>query len=596
MSEETKLRDSLIGEVVGGCLLEASVSSGGMGFVFRGRHLGLDKPVAVKVMTPQLARSIEFRERFAREARIAGAIEHPNVVPVYGVGETGDHSYIIMRYLDGAPLHRLLTRQGMDLLMAARLGEQIALALAAVHRAGYVHRDVKPENILLTQRGEAFLTDFGVATEEGQSKPPGRGGSPPYMSPEQCRGEPLDGRSDVYSLGVTLYQSLAGRRPFLATTTAGLMLQHQQDKPPALQILRQDAHPEIIALIEQMLAKAPGDRPFPASELASRFADVQDGLRALRRASSMLIQKRPPGDTAMRGHSVDREDEEQEIEARVEQVEMGLLAMRDDETMFAPGNGGGEGGDRERRRGIDAFARSQYQKAVEYLDRALGFRRDDVRVLVTRGMAKRRMGDVDGAEADYRRALTIEPKNVRAMSALGALLRHKGLTGEAEKLLLSAIGADPASVEARITLGRLYEKAGSPGMARRQYEAAMEGNLHDERPFVALAALLVGQGMTGAAKGYLGSARERNPGSAPALFWLAAVSALEGKQESALKLLEESVKSGLRDASLLEEVEAFSGMRGHPRFVALLRLMRQGGSEHLFAEEEEIAEPPDVEL
>jgi len=590
VGSDTKLRESLVGEIVGGCRLEAPLSGGGMGHVFRARHLTLDKPVAVKLLTPTLAKSAEFRERFAREARIAGAIEHPNVIAIYGTGQSDQFSYIIMRFLDGIPLSRLATRQGLDQLMAARLGEQMCHALGAVHRAGYVHRDVKPENILLTHKGEAFLTDFGVATLSGEAKPPGRGGSPPYMSPEQCRGEPLDGRSDLYSLGVTLYQLLAGRRPFMGTTSASLMLQHQQDTPPPLQLIRQDANPMLVGVIESMLRKPVAHRPSDASALAAVFADVQEDLRALRRASSMLVQRRPSGASASEStirRAIDEGgDEEREVEARVEQVELGLLSMRDEDSMLG-GHGddtvnGDEMSERAARRASDAFGKQQFEKAVEYIDRALGFRPHDPRLLTTRGLAKRRLGDLDGAEADFVEAIERDARNVRAYSALGSLLRQRGRMGEAERLLQRALEIDPASVEARITLGRMYEHMGSTGMARRQYEAAIESNLHDERAYVALAALLVGQGKLGVAKGYLGSARERNPTSAPALYWLGAISAREGKSEYALRLLEDAVKAGLRDWRLLEDGKEFVAQRTTPRFQALMRLMKQGGSEHLF--------------
>lgn len=594
MHADTKLRESLIGTEIGGCRLELPLSGGGMGLVFRAHHLILDKPVAVKLLPPNLAKAAEYRDRFAREARIAGAIEHSNVVAVYGTGQSGEYSYIIMRYLDGAPLSRLATRQGLDQMMAARLGEQLCNALMAVHRAGYVHRDIKPENILLTHRGEAFLTDFGVATETGEARPPGRGGSPPYMSPEQCRGEPLDGRSDLYSLGATLWQLLAGRRPFLGTTAASLMLQHQQDVPPPLQMLRQDANPGLVMLVESMLAKAPERRPANAHELAAAFAEVQEELRALRRASSMLIQQRKPGgssasDSTFRRAIEEGGEEEREIEARVEQVELGLLSMNGEESLagHAPHHGQGQqAGEHAARKGSDAFGKQQFEKAVDYLDRALEFRPADSRLLVTRGLARQRLGDADLAEQDFLAAIESDPRNVRAHSALGALLRLTGRMGEAEQTLQRAIEIDPSSVEARITLGRMYEHMGSFGLARRQYEAAIEANLHDERPFVALSALLIGQGKLGVAKGFLGSARERNPTSAPALYWLGAIAAREGRLDFALRQLEDAVKAGLRDWRLLEDSPEYIKLQQAPRYKALVRLMKQGGSDHIFADSE----------
>ncbi len=590
MPEVISHREQLLGENIGGCLVEAAMGGGSMGWVFRAKHLSLDKTVALKVLDPNLSKSNEVRERFMREARVASAIEHPGVIPIYGVGETDSFAYIIMRFLDGASLYRVLSRQGMDQLLTARIGEQVASALAAVHRAGFVHRDVKPENILITQRGEAFLTDFGVASKQGEAKPAGRAGSPPYMSPEQCKGEAIYGRSDIYSLGVTLYQMLAGRRPFLGVTTASLMLQHQQDDPPRLELIRPEVHPSFAGLIRRMLAKDPSDRPEDSDQVAQELADLQEDLRTLRRRASTLIQRRDglrSSDSTVAPVPAVSEDEG-EVERQVEQMEVGLLAMPGVDPFAGDAPDGqitvsaSVAGERAARGASDAIAKAQFDRAVELVNRALKFRPNDPRLLVLRGHAERRRGNNEAAEADYRLALRHAPADVRALCALGGLLRNQGLTGEAEKLLLKAVELNPSSVEARITLGRMYEKVGSQGAARKQYEAAIEANQHDERPAVALAALLVSQGKPGAAKALLGAARERNPGSASALFWLAAISAEEGRSDFAVGLLEDSIKAGLRDVSLIASTPHFQALNGNPRFQGLLGLLTQGTQKQLF--------------
>jgi Flp pilus assembly protein TadD/predicted Ser/Thr protein kinase len=579
---DKSFREDMIGRTIGGCLIESPVSGGGMAHVFRAKHISLDKTVAMKVLSPLLARSRELRERFAREARIAGAIEHPNVIPVYGTGEADDTCYIIMRFLDGASLYRILSRQGMDQLMAAKIGEQIALALGAVHRAGFVHRDVKPENIVLTQRGEAFLTDFGVACETGTAERPGRGGSPPYMSPEQCRGEPLDGRSDLYSLGVTLFQMLTGRRPFLGVTGASLMLMHQQDVHPPVHSLRPDAQAGFAVLIDSLLAKHPAQRPQNAGALATALRDVQEDLRALRRKSSMLIQRRSPSpaDSTLGKMVRDASGDEREADDKVEDVELGLMSLEPDDAaggtsaVMSTLGGGEDLGTRAARRAQAAMSKERYDKALEHVSRALEFRPKDPRLYVTRGNIRRGMGDDAAAEADYRHALSLDGSHLKALTALGSLMRYDGRLAEAETHLRNAVELDPVNVEARIALGRMYEKAQAPGMARKQYEAAIQSTPHDERPYVALAALLVMQGKHGAAKGLLGSARERNPAYAPALYWLAVVSAAEGKPEPALDQLEAAVKAGYRGAKRVEEQSEFAAIRGHYRFQGLVTLLR----------------------
>jgi len=278
--------------------------------------------------------------------------------------------------------------------------------------------------------------------------------------------------------------------------------------------------------------------------------------------------------------------------------------MRDEDSMLGPASSdetlnGDQAGRMAARQANDALGKQQFEKAVEHIDRALSFKPNDPRLLVTRGLALRRLGNLEAAEKDFHNAIRREERNARAHCALGALLRQVGRTGEAEKSLQRALEIDPSSIDARITLGRLYEHIGSAGMARRQYEAAIESNLHDERPYVALAALLISQGKLGVAKGCLGSARERNPGSAPALYWLAAIAAREGKTDQAAKLVEESVKAGLRDWRLLDSGSEFVEQRNTPRFQALLKLMKQGGSNHLFEDAETFTVgdgSPDVKL
>ena len=590
MGSYVSLRDQLIGEELGGCKILSAIGGGGMGYVFKAYHKALDKNVALKVLTPALRESRELRERFAREARIAGAVEHPNVVAIYSVGEEKGNSYIIMRYIEGASLYRVLSRQGMEPMPVARIGQHIASALAAVHAAGFVHRDIKPENIVMSEKGPAFLTDFGVAAGMGSAEPPGKGGSPAYMSPEQCKGKPLDGRSDLYSLGVTLYQMLTGRRPFLATTAPGLMLMHQQDDYPPIQSLRSEAPPELVYAIDRLLAKDPNKRPANAQELADTLADIQEDLRSRRRRDTMTVKKRetdattsPTGESGFFNLVHENDPEQQsEIAAQAEEIELGLLSAElgdeaavSESFLSVGGSSATEDAaiaDKDAAAARDLLARDKFDKALTRINSAIDKRTNDAALYLTRAAVKRKRKEFDAAEADYRKALELAPDDRRALTGLGALLRTTGKLKEAEDLLKRAIELEPANVEARIAIGKIYEVAGALGLAQKQYKKAVEHAPADERAYVALAAVLISQGKHAAAKGLLGSARELNPTFAPTLYWLAVVLAKGGSYEDAVDMLCQAVKSGFKDRKRLLACKEFEPMYSNPRFALLAEM------------------------
>ena len=207
-----------------------------MGIVYRATQLSLARPVALKLIAPEFAADQGFRERFERESRMAAAIDHPNVIPVYAAGEEDGRLYLVMRWIAGTDLHKVLREDGrMDPVRAARIVEQVGGALDAAHAAGLVHRDVKPANVLLS--GEhAYLADFGltrmVGSDDNLTTAGHFLGTVDYMAPEQFRDEPLDARTDVYALGCVLYAALTGAPPFLRDTVPQTMLAHLHDEPP----------------------------------------------------------------------------------------------------------------------------------------------------------------------------------------------------------------------------------------------------------------------------------------------------------------------------------------------------------------------------
>ena len=229
------MTDVLEGAHIAGCRIETVAGRGGMGIVYRATQLSLGRPVALKLIAPEHAADDGFRERFQRESRMAAAIDHPNVIPVYEAGEEDGRLYLVMRWVAGTDLHRLLRAEGkIDPLRAAEIVNQVAGALDAAHQAGLIHRDVKPANVLLS--GEhAYLADFGLTRFAGADTLTTAGhflGTVDYMAPEQFHPGPNDARADVYALGCVLFAALTGAPPFLRETVPATMLAHLHDKPP----------------------------------------------------------------------------------------------------------------------------------------------------------------------------------------------------------------------------------------------------------------------------------------------------------------------------------------------------------------------------
>ena len=272
------------------------LGQGGFAVVFRARDHTLNRDVAVKVMDTAGAPSPMLADRFVREAQTIARLEHPHIVPIYEVGQTADLLYIMMRCVDGPSLRQLLgssPNHRLSVRDAARVARQVADALAYAHADGVVHRDVKPDNILLDKRGHVMVTDFGIAkaaqaataaqlTTEGMIL-----GTPQYMSPEQATGDPVDGRSDIYSLGIVLYQMLTGGPPFDGDSSARIIAMQISAEPPDVRRIRGDISPQLAAVLARMLAKDPASRYQTASEASRAVVDAlptaaRDRVRPLR--------------------------------------------------------------------------------------------------------------------------------------------------------------------------------------------------------------------------------------------------------------------------------------------------------------------------
>jgi serine/threonine-protein kinase len=274
--------DPLLGQTLAGkYLVEKLIMRGGMGAVYRGKHVLMDKTVAIKVLRPALAVDDDVVARFSREAKAASRISHPHAVSVTDFGESENGVvFLVMEYLDGRTLKQIIRSEGpMPLTRVVEIIRQVTGALDAAHGQGVVHRDLKSDNIMVSQTNGgdwAKVLDFGIAKiqqpanvkDADLTAPNLVIGTPQYMSPEQCsQTQPLDARSDIYSLGVIVYEMLAGRVPFTGESVTMIMMQHVQDPPPSVLAARPDLPPAVDKVITRALAKHPDDRFQTAGEL-----------------------------------------------------------------------------------------------------------------------------------------------------------------------------------------------------------------------------------------------------------------------------------------------------------------------------------------
>jgi serine/threonine-protein kinase len=258
--------------VLAGFELQEVIGGGGMAIVYRAWDRANRQPCAVKVLADVLSRDEQFRLRFRQEAQAARGLIHPRIVAVYDYGESGPHHYIVMEYVARGTLRELLNRHGrLQEATAAQLASEVADALAYAHARGVIHRDIKPQNILLTEGGVAKVADFGIARTLDATSLTRTGfvmGSVQYLSPEQARGDPAGPASDLYALGIVLFEMLAGRVPFNGDSAVGIALKHLGEHPPDLRRICPDVSESTAAIVARLLAKFDGDRYPTAAALA----------------------------------------------------------------------------------------------------------------------------------------------------------------------------------------------------------------------------------------------------------------------------------------------------------------------------------------
>ena len=310
------------GSTFAGCRLEAVAGRGGMGVVFRATQLALQRSVALKVIGPELAADIGFRERFQRESHLAASIDHANVVPVYEAGELDETLYLIMRWVEGTDLRTLLRTSGrVSPARAIKLLRPVASALAAAHTRGLVHRDVKPANILIARGDEedddhVYLADFGIARRTDGESATHTGvfvGTVDYTAPERFEGGRGDAASDIYSFGCVLFEALTGHVPYERLTGISKIYAHVADPIPSVRDEVPDVPEQLDAIVAKAMAKRPEDRFGSAGELT---AGLGRALQTLDTAERLAAAPGPrPDATALLAPTVITTDATTRIES-----------------------------------------------------------------------------------------------------------------------------------------------------------------------------------------------------------------------------------------------------------------------------------------
>jgi serine/threonine-protein kinase len=286
-----------LGQTLGKYRIESLLGSGGFAWVFKGYDPELDIPVAIKVLKPQFAGDQAVVDRFKREASTAARLRHPNIIKIYAVGRENDAVYFVMDYLPSGLANRLETTQSLPEDYVLKVGVDVARALGFAHREGVIHRDIKVDNILFDSHGNAVVADFGIARAlSGYTNQTGTNmvvGTPQYFAPEQARAKPLDGRADLYSLGVTMFRAATGRLPFDGEDWYEIARQHVEEPAPAARSVNPALSPEFEAIVLRCMAKSPDDRPATGELLADTMQEILQMRRDPSSANTLTMMSTP---------------------------------------------------------------------------------------------------------------------------------------------------------------------------------------------------------------------------------------------------------------------------------------------------------------
>ncbi|NJN93756.1 MAG: protein kinase [Anaerolineales bacterium] len=296
------MSDSIIGKQIGQYQIEEQIGQGGMATVYKAYQPSINRHVAVKILPSQYAQDPNFVKRFEQEAKAIAALEHPHILPVYDFGTQDGLTYMVMRYIKWGTLSKYMGQSLASERIVTLIGD-VANALDYAHKQGVVHRDIKPSNVLIDNNGEALLTDFGIAKMMAGSSATqltGAGsvlGTPAYMSPEQAKGESIDGRTDIYSLGVVLYELLTGQQPYQAETPVALVLKHLTEPLTSPRIIKPDVPDPLERVVVKAMAKDPDQRYQTAGEfqraLQQALREIESGVKTANIPISTTTQTKP---------------------------------------------------------------------------------------------------------------------------------------------------------------------------------------------------------------------------------------------------------------------------------------------------------------
>ena len=284
--------EGLVGKTIKGYELRARIGAGGFGAVYRAYQSTVGREVAIKIILPGFTNHPDFIRRFEAEAQLVARLEHLHIAPLYDYWREPVGAYLVMRYLRGGSLRRVLMQGSYALEEAALLMDQVTSALSVAHRQGVIHRDIKPENILLDEDGNAYLADFGIAKELGLrtsdvTAEDALVGSPDYLAPEQARSESVTPKTDIYSLGVVLYEMLAGEHPFPDLSPVERLFKHINNPVPEIKSFENDLSQALNEVIQKATAKKPDNRFDDARAMAIAFREAA-GLSASESAKSLV--------------------------------------------------------------------------------------------------------------------------------------------------------------------------------------------------------------------------------------------------------------------------------------------------------------------
>ncbi len=292
-----------LGSTLGKYRVDTLIGSGGFAWVYKAFDPELEIPVALKVLKPQFGGDAEFVTRFKREAAVAAKLRHPNIIKIYTIGREGDAVYFAMDYLPTGLADKLEATAYLPEEAVVQIGMDVSRALGFAHREGVIHRDIKVDNIMFDEHGNAVVADFGIARAlTGYTNQTGTGmvvGTPQYFAPEQARAKPLDGRADIYSLGVTLYRAATGRLPFVGDDWYEVARQHVEEAPTPPRAVNPHLSEGFESVILRCLAKRPDDRPSTGEQLLDELEMVRTGGRLLTPSAMRTLAVPSLGDTAI---------------------------------------------------------------------------------------------------------------------------------------------------------------------------------------------------------------------------------------------------------------------------------------------------------